>query len=291
MTLESYQNFVTIVECGSIIAASEKLLVAQPSLSNQLKRLEQHYGQKLLIRNKNGIKLTDAGQLFYQHAKEICKAEEKIKSGLNTNSFLSQQLRMVIPVDNTPSLFHDLLDGFHRQYPEIGFDLYEIASDFAISCVLNHTTELALLRSYLPRYAQLKTAPYRKEQIIAVFSENHPLARSQSPLTLSDVYNYNLAIPYDCTSTVCAAFSQELLTPNISIITSSNKTAIEWAKTFDDVALISVSYVHSNIFPGMKIRRFKNQDLYIMNAFIMNQNFQLSSAAQKFLAYHNIDFS
>ncbi len=37
MTLESYRNFVTIVECGSILAAANQLLIAQPSLSNQLK--------------------------------------------------------------------------------------------------------------------------------------------------------------------------------------------------------------------------------------------------------------
>ena len=44
MTLESYKNFVTIVECGSILAAANKLLIAQPSLSNQLKNIEKNYG-------------------------------------------------------------------------------------------------------------------------------------------------------------------------------------------------------------------------------------------------------
>ena len=39
MTLESYRNFVAIVECGSILAASKRLLIAQPSLSNQLKNI------------------------------------------------------------------------------------------------------------------------------------------------------------------------------------------------------------------------------------------------------------
>ena len=40
MTLDSYRNFVTIVDCGSIVAAANKLLIAQPSLSNQLKNIE-----------------------------------------------------------------------------------------------------------------------------------------------------------------------------------------------------------------------------------------------------------
>ena len=48
MTLDSYRNFVTIVDCGSIVAAANKLLIAQPSLSNQLKNIEKTYGAKLL---------------------------------------------------------------------------------------------------------------------------------------------------------------------------------------------------------------------------------------------------
>ena len=57
MTLESYLNFVTIVECGSILAASNQLLIAQPSLSNQLKNIESYYGTKLLIRNRHKLEL------------------------------------------------------------------------------------------------------------------------------------------------------------------------------------------------------------------------------------------
>ena len=41
MTLDSYRNFITIVDCGSIVAAANKLLIAQPSLSNQLKILRK----------------------------------------------------------------------------------------------------------------------------------------------------------------------------------------------------------------------------------------------------------
>ncbi len=80
MTLESYRNFVAIVESGSILAASNKLLIAQPSLSNQLKNIETYYGAKLLIRNRHRLELTDAGRVFYLRAKEICQAEENFKT-------------------------------------------------------------------------------------------------------------------------------------------------------------------------------------------------------------------
>ena len=80
MTLESYKNFVTIVECGSILAAANKLLIAQPSLSNQLKNIEKNYGTTLIIRGSRSIELTDAGRIFYQKAKQICQLEENLKN-------------------------------------------------------------------------------------------------------------------------------------------------------------------------------------------------------------------
>ena len=83
MTLESYRNFVTIVECGSILAAANQLLIAQPSLSNQLKNIETYYGAKLLIRNRHKLELTDAGRVFYLHAREICQAEEKLHNEIH----------------------------------------------------------------------------------------------------------------------------------------------------------------------------------------------------------------
>ena len=55
MTLESYRNFVAIVESGSILAASKRLLIAQPSLSNQLKNIERTYGAKLINRGSRSL--------------------------------------------------------------------------------------------------------------------------------------------------------------------------------------------------------------------------------------------
>ena len=66
MTLDSYRNFVAIVNCGSISAASKQLLIAQPSLSNQLKNIEKTYGAKLIHRGSRNIELTEAGRIFIQ---------------------------------------------------------------------------------------------------------------------------------------------------------------------------------------------------------------------------------
>ena len=168
MTLESYRNFVTIVECGSILAAANQLLIAQPSLSNQLKNIEAYYGAKLLIRNRHKLELTDAGRVFYLHAREICQAEEKLHNEIhNKKTAFSELLKLSIPAGNSAYFLHHLFDDFRAAYPKVNFDFYEIPSDFAIPNVLNHVTEIGLIRSSLPGYASLAVYPYEKEEIVA----------------------------------------------------------------------------------------------------------------------------
>lgn len=109
MTLDSYRNFVTIVDCGSIVAAANKLLIAQPSLSNQLKNIEKTYGAKLLLRGNRSLELTDAGRIFYKRAKEICMMEEGLRNELlNQKAGFSELLKISIPAGNSPYFLHKI---------------------------------------------------------------------------------------------------------------------------------------------------------------------------------------
>jgi DNA-binding transcriptional LysR family regulator len=69
MNLRQLQYFVAIADEGSFTRAAERLLVAQPSLSQQLKGLEQELGGQLLERLPNGVRLTAAGKAFMPDAR------------------------------------------------------------------------------------------------------------------------------------------------------------------------------------------------------------------------------
>lgn len=289
MTLESYRNFVTIVECGSILAASNKLLIAQPSLSNQLKNTEAYYGAKLLIRNRHKLELTDAGRVFYLRAKEICQAEEKLHDEIhNKKTAFSELLKLSIPAGNSAYFLHHLFDGFRAEYPNVNFDFYEIPSDFAIPNVLNHVTEIGLIRSSLPGYASLAVYPYEKEKIVAVCSPDHPLMQEGGILDISQLADYQLAVPFDCLDLVRSSFGHCLLAPNISIITSSNATAIEWARSFGAVAIASLTAADFQHIHDLSVKHFTDENLFITSAFIINKEYPLSHAARNFLRFHGV---
>lgn len=291
MTLESYRNFVEIVDCGSILGAANKLLIAQPSLSNQLKNIEKHYGIKLINRGSRGIELTDAGRLFYKKAKEICQLEESIQNEIiNSKTSFTELLKISLPAGNTTYFLHKLFDDFIATHPTVNYDLYEVPIEFIIANVLNGVTEIGLIRSTIPTHSSLAIYPYEREDIVAIMPKEHPLAAKQALLTIPDLAGIPLAIPFDCLDIIYTVFGHYLLAPNVSIITSPKSTAVEWARSFGSIALVSMAEYDTGIAEDLTIRKIKEPNMYVMSAFLVNRQRQLSETAVSFLQKHIPDF-
>lgn len=287
MTLESYKNFVTIVECGSILAAANKLLIAQPSLSNQLKNIEKKYGTTLVIRGSRSIELTDAGRIFYQKAKQICQIEETLKNQLtNKETLFTNLLKISIPAGNSAYFMHKFFDSFIKKHPKVNYDLYEIPSEFVIPNVLNRITEIGLIRSSIPGYGSLNIFPYEREDIVAIFPKNHNLASCSEILDVTDLAKVPLAIPFDCLDIIYTVFGHYLLSPNVAIITSPKSTAVEWARSFGCVALISMTEDDTDMAKDLCIKKINDPNMYIMSAFITHKEANLSDIAKDFLQEH-----
>lgn len=291
MTLDSYRNFVEIVDCGSILAAANKLLIAQPSLSNQLKNIEKHYGARLINRGSRGIELTDAGRLFYKKAKEICQLEESIRNEItNSKTSFTELLKISLPAGNSTHFLHKLFDHFIAGHPTVNYDLYEVPIEFITGNVLNGVTEIGLIRSTVPSHSALSIYPYEREDIVAIMPKDHPLAKNPAPLTIPELAGLPLSVPFDCLDIIYTVFGHYLLAPNVSIITSPKSTAVEWARSFGSVALVSMAEYDTGIAEDLIIRKIDEPNMYVMSAFLVNRQRQLSETAVSFLREHIPDF-
>jgi DNA-binding transcriptional LysR family regulator len=74
MTLQQLTYFLAAAEHGSFSAAAESLFMAQPSLSEQIRRLEAELGVPLFVRVGRGLRMTEAGRLFLPHAERTVEA-------------------------------------------------------------------------------------------------------------------------------------------------------------------------------------------------------------------------
>lgn len=86
MDLRQLRYFLQIVDCGSLSRASEILRIAQPSLSLQLKALEEELGAELLIRHPRGVTPTDLGLLLCDHARKILREVDHAKEAIQSQA-------------------------------------------------------------------------------------------------------------------------------------------------------------------------------------------------------------
>ncbi|HEY8074353.1 MAG TPA: LysR family transcriptional regulator [Labilithrix sp.] len=71
MSLSQIETFVTVVQTKSMSRAAERLHVAQPALSRQIKSLEEELGTRLFARTSRGMALLPEGEIFLEHARRI----------------------------------------------------------------------------------------------------------------------------------------------------------------------------------------------------------------------------
>src|ERR1700726_4715491 len=77
MELRHLRYFIAVAEAGSVTVAAQRMLhTSQPSLSRQIRDLEDEVGAELLTRRARGIELTPAGRAFFDHARSVLSQVE-----------------------------------------------------------------------------------------------------------------------------------------------------------------------------------------------------------------------
>jgi DNA-binding transcriptional LysR family regulator len=120
MTLQQLQYFLATVEHGSFSAAAESLWMAQPSLSEQIRRLEAELGAPLFTRLGRGVALTEAGRALRPHAEETLAAAEAAAMAVAEVRELRGGTASFGTFGSAPHyLLGDLVADFRRRHPSV----------------------------------------------------------------------------------------------------------------------------------------------------------------------------
>ncbi|MCP1632906.1 LysR substrate-binding domain-containing protein [Kerstersia gyiorum] len=146
MELRQLKYFVSIVDMGSLSRASLSLHIAQPALSQQLSRLEDELGVKLLDRSVRGVSPTGAGRAFYDQAVLILKQIDNAKVCV-TQADAGPAGRVVIGLPWTISnlLGLDLLQEVRQSFPGIQLEIMEGPSSLLSGLLSSGKLDLAIL--------------------------------------------------------------------------------------------------------------------------------------------------
>jgi DNA-binding transcriptional LysR family regulator len=120
MELRHLRYFVAIAEERSFTRAAERLWVAQPGLSSQIRRLEAELGVRLFERHTRGVDLTDAGELFLERARATLAAAEDARStGRDLEAGLVGTVRLGLAMETPAAFAASLLAAFARDRPDV----------------------------------------------------------------------------------------------------------------------------------------------------------------------------
>jgi DNA-binding transcriptional LysR family regulator len=120
MTLQQVEYFLAAVEHGSFSAAADALHMAQPSLSDQVRRLEAELGVDLFTRVGRGLVLTEAGHTFRPHAEEVvAAAEEARESVAEVREVRGGTVSLGMFGDAPYYLLTEVIEEFRSRHPDV----------------------------------------------------------------------------------------------------------------------------------------------------------------------------
>lgn len=289
MTIEHYKNFMTIVECGNILAASQNLKIAQPALSNQLKTMEKEYGTQLLIRGGRHIEMTEAGRILYQKAKTILSIDASAKKEITESvSGMAGTLSIALPPTNTMPFLVNVFQNYIQKYPTVHLDIHELSTQESALAVLDGVVEAAVVCAPIANPHLFHIHLLEQELIQAVIPQNHILA-SRERLRFKEMQNIPFVIPRGCISIVESLASKHGFTPRIDAVTTSRNTAFELARIQESVAIIPVSKFDTIEDGFMIAKSFAEKELSSARNLIVAKNHTPSILLSHFLEVAHIE--
>lgn len=185
MELHQLRYFVAVAECGSFREAAAHCHVAQPSLSQQIKKLERNLGHELFDRLGRRIALTEAGRALLPRAQSILTAVREAENELAQDI---ESGRGVLAVGAIPTVAPYLLPGpirrFVKAYPLAQLSVSEDLTESLIERLLSARLDLAIL-SLPVDCDQIVTEPCLAEPLLAIASRDDAIAQ-MSELSLDE---------------------------------------------------------------------------------------------------------
>ena len=182
VALDNYRNFVL---------AAEKCFVTQPTLSMQVKKLEDDLGVKVFDRSKQPVVPTDAGTLVLEQARKILFESGRLKEIVDQfKGDVSGELRMGIIPTLAPYLLPLFAGNFHRKYPLVNLQFEELLTDQIIDRLKTDQLDAGIFVTPVFDQAIIEL-PVFYEELLGFAHPEHPLLLQRN-VKLKDLAMHNV---------------------------------------------------------------------------------------------------
>jgi DNA-binding transcriptional LysR family regulator len=217
-TLQQLRILKAVAAEKSFTKAAETLFISQPSLSKQIKILENRLGIILLNRENNKLSLTESGKVFLHYSERIlalceesCRALNDVKNGDRGN--------LTVGASQTIGtyLMPRVLALFAQHYPQINIKVQVDSTRVIAKKVLNHEIDIAVVGGDVPEELKknLEIEKFVEDELILIIPKTHPFAlKKQKKINKDDLYHLNF-ITLNSTSTIRKFIDNILIQNNI----------------------------------------------------------------------------
>jgi LysR family cyn operon transcriptional activator len=187
MLLRHIRYFLAVAEHGNFTRAAEALHVSQPTLSQQVRQLEDTLRTQLLDRSGRTVQLTDAGAAWMKYAKLALQDLDAGARAIHDVSELSRgSLRLALAPTFTAYLMGPLIDKFHRLHPRISIDIQETTQDRIEALLANDELDLGI--AFDPAFtSEVESLPIFPETFSLMVGSGHPRSARRKGLTRAEL--------------------------------------------------------------------------------------------------------
>lgn len=191
MDIRVLNYFVTIVQTKSISNAANTLHVTQPTLSRQIKDLEEELDTVLFHRGSREIQLTDDGQYLYNRAIEILALVEKTENNIRKSEEISGEVYIGAAETHSLDIVATVIKKMTDQYPEIRIHIRSGNADDILEQLNKGVYDLGITIGDFDNRKYNALALKNRDQWGVLVPKNHPLTKFDK-VELADILSYPL---------------------------------------------------------------------------------------------------
>ncbi len=240
MELRQLEYFVAVVETGSFSLAAERCNVAQPSLSQQIIKLENEIGQQLFDRLGRSIMLTEVGKVLYPRARGILSDVQQAQFAV-TEGYAPQGGHVAVGIIPTlsPYLLQNTIRHFKHHYPDANLVIHEDTTDVLLGKLMNAELDVCYISLPVDRQ-QITTEKLFVEPLYIAIHHDHDFAvASTISAELLKTTPFIQLTDKNCLSDQLEAFCYvQKINPPIVYQTSQIATALEFVTLGMGISLV-----------------------------------------------------
>jgi LysR family transcriptional regulator, hydrogen peroxide-inducible genes activator len=240
MEMHQLRYFVAVARSGNFSRAADECSVAQPSLSQQILKLEDEVGERLFERTRRRAILTPAGALFLPHALNVLEAAERGRQEIRD---MGDQVRGKILLGALPTIapyfLPKIIRLFREKYPGAELILHEQTTEQLVRNLEENEIDLALI-SDAANNSEIQIEPLFSEELLLCLPVDHPLVH-QKKVVAADLRQEKFILMHEshCLGAQAQQFCQSKgFKPRISCRSAQVGTVLAMVKAGLGISLI-----------------------------------------------------